>query len=154
MKAKILIVDDEPEILDILETTLTAEGFEVKKASGGREAIAHCQAESFDLAITDIKMPDMDGLEVMKHLKARDQDMEMIVLTGFVTIDNAIEALHTHGAFDFLRKPLENIEMYHHCSTIVEMPVFSATTGNSHRKYSLNRRYFAQKCTFWQRGVV
>ena len=114
MKGKILIIDDEPEILDILETTLTTEGFQVRKASGGREALALCRSESFDLAITDIRMPEMDGFEVIKHVKALVRDIEIIVLTGFASIDNAIEALHAHGAFDFLRKPLEDMDMFFH----------------------------------------
>ncbi|GAK60631.1 multi-sensor signal transduction histidine kinase [Candidatus Vecturithrix granuli] len=114
MPAKIMLVDDEPEILHILETTLTAEGFQVRKALGGREAITLCQSESVDLTITDIKMPGMDGLEVIKHLKDMDQDMEFIVLTGFATLDNAIKALQTVRAFGFLQKPLEDLDVLFH----------------------------------------
>jgi YesN/AraC family two-component response regulator len=107
MDEKILIIDDEPEILNILDMMLTAEGFQAGKASGGRAAIALCQTESFDLAITEIKMPGMDGLEVIKHLKALDQDMEFIVLTGFASLGNSIELLQTGSVSGLLQKPPE-----------------------------------------------
>ena len=111
---KILVVDDEPDILQTLETLLTSEGFLVRKASGGRQAIELCQSEPPDLVLTDIRMPGMDGLELIKHLKHLDREIEIIVLTGFASIDNAIEALHDGGAYDFLRKPLENLDTFFH----------------------------------------
>ncbi len=114
MNAKILIVDDEPDILYVLEALLTAEGFQIRKASGGQEALDVYQAESVDLVITDIKMPDMDGLELIRQLRALNDnnEVEIIVLTGFASLDNAIEALQGNGAFDFLRKPLEHIDAF------------------------------------------
>ena len=114
MHEKILLVDDEPDILQTLETLLVSEGFHVRKASEGQHALELFQSEPLDLVITDIRMPGMDGLELIKSLKHLDQEIEIIVLTGFATIDNAIEALHDNGAYDFLRKPLENLDVFFH----------------------------------------
>ena len=110
MNEKILIVDDEPEILETLIKILTAKGFRVRSASGGETAVQIFQSEPFDLVITDIRMPGLSGLEVMGQVKALDEYMEVIVLTGFATLENAITALRDGGAFDYLSKPLEDID--------------------------------------------
>ncbi len=110
MNEKILIVDDEKDILRILNSILTKEGFEVRNACEGNEAIEIFKAEHFDLVITDIRMPGMDGIEVLKKVKALDKDIEVIILTGFATMDNAIEALRDGRAFDYLTKPLDDVD--------------------------------------------
>ncbi|MDM8522842.1 ATP-binding protein [Desulfococcaceae bacterium HSG8] len=110
MKEKILLVDNEPEILNALEMVLNAGGFYVRKAFNGIEATDIIQSESFDLIITDIRMPAMDGLEFIHHVRNIDKEVEVIVLTAFATIENAIEALKEDRAFDFLTKPLDNID--------------------------------------------
>ncbi len=109
-KPKILIVDDEPDILKTLETILRGEEFEVKSAHDGKEAISVFKSESFDLVITDMKMPGMKGTEVVREIKQLDEDVEVIILTGFASIDSAIKALRDDGAFDYLTKPLEDID--------------------------------------------
>ena len=109
MNEKILIIDDEPDILESLDAVLTSEGFRVKRALGGEKAIELFRSESFDLVITDIRMPRVDGLEVIKQLKAWNEDVGIIVLTGFPSIENAVRAMRNNGAFDFLTKPLEDI---------------------------------------------
>ena len=108
MNEKILIIDHEPDILKALETILTKEGYQVRSASGGEEAIGVLKSEAFDLVIMDIRMPGMDGLEFMRQVKKLCDDMEVIVLTGSASIQNAVRALRDGGAFDFLMKPLEN----------------------------------------------
>jgi two-component system cell cycle sensor histidine kinase/response regulator CckA len=110
MNPKILIVDDEPDILEIIENTLSQEGFEVVKASTGQDAIALFDAGSFELVITDMKMPGLNGMDVLKHVKQIDKDVEVIILTGYATLENAIQTLRNKGAHDYLRKPLEDIE--------------------------------------------
>ncbi|MBC8393448.1 MAG: PAS domain S-box protein [Deltaproteobacteria bacterium] len=110
MNEKILIVDDEPEILDSLETILADEGFEVTRASSGNVAVEIFEAEAFGLVITDMKMPGLSGLEVLRHVKQIDEDVEVIILTGHGTIETAIHALKENGAYDYLRKPLEGID--------------------------------------------
>lgn len=109
MNEKILLVDDEQDILRMLSKLLTQEQFQVKTAQGGEEAIALFQSEPFDAVVTDMRMPGMDGLAVIKRIKEIDEDIEVIILTGFAALDNVIQAFRHNGAFDYLTKPLENI---------------------------------------------
>ena len=108
MKEKILIIDREPDIRKTLEALLRKEGYQVRSASGGKEAIDILKSEPFDLVIMDINMPGTNGSQVMRNIKELDEDIEVIVLTGSVSIDNAVRTLRHKGAFDFLSKPLEN----------------------------------------------
>jgi len=110
MSDKLLIVDDEPDILKPLNTILTDEGFYVRTALSGIEALEIFMTESFDLVITNIRMPGMDGLELISQIKQLNGDVEVIVLTGFATVENAIQALKEDRAFDYLTKPLEDID--------------------------------------------
>ncbi len=110
MNESILIVDDEQDILDALSEALAVEGFQVKTALGGEQGIEMFRAEPFDVVVTDIRMPHTDGLEVIKQVKQMDEDAEIIVLTGFPSIENAVGAMKNHGAFDFIQKPLDDIE--------------------------------------------
>ena len=107
---RLLVIDDEPDILALLENILTQEGYQVKTAPGSEEAIELFKTESFILVITDMKMPGMNGLEVISEIKRLDQDAEVIVLTGYATVDNAVKAFKESGVFGYLTKPLEDIE--------------------------------------------
>ena len=109
MNEKILVVDDELDILEMLSSFLTHEGFQVKTAPNGNAAIEVFKSEPFDLVISDMRMPGMDGLTVMRRLKEMDENIEVIILTAFAGVDNVIEAFRNKGAFDYLTKPLENI---------------------------------------------
>lgn len=110
MNEKILIVDREPDILKTLETILAKEGYRVRSASGCEEAFDFINSETFQLVVADIRMPEMTGLEFIKQIKKLDDDMEVIVLTGFASVDNAVQALRDTGAADFITKPLENAD--------------------------------------------
>jgi len=110
MIEKILIVDDEPDILEILYNVLLEEDYVVKKALGGKKAIDIFKSEPFDLVITDLKMPETDGIEVMKQIRAIDDKVEIIVLTGFGSIETAVKALRDYQAYDYLNKPFDNID--------------------------------------------
>ena len=110
MNEKILIIDREPDILKTLETLLRKEGYQVRSASGGDEAVDTFKSEPFDLVIMDINMPVTSGLKVLRKMKKLDEDIRVIVLTGSASIDNAVQALRHNGAFDFLVKPLKNGE--------------------------------------------
>jgi len=111
MNEKILIVDDEQDILQMLSKLLSQENYRVKTALGGEEAIALFKSESepFDAVITDMRMPGLDGIGVIKALKEIDEYIEVIILTGYAALDNVIQAFRHHGAFDYLTKPLEDI---------------------------------------------
>ncbi len=110
MSDKILVVDDEPDIVEIISSILTKKGFSVGSALGGQEAIELFRSEPFDLVITDIRMPGTDGFEVMKQVRNLDEEAEIIIMTGFPSVDIAVRTLKDYGAFDFLTKPLRNIE--------------------------------------------
>lgn len=110
MNEKILIVDDEEDILKYLNILLTEKGFRVKTASGGEEAIQILKSEPFEIIITDIRMPEMNGLDVMQQAKAIDEDIQVLILTGFATFKDAISALRNGGASDYLIKPLESAD--------------------------------------------
>ncbi len=112
MKEKILIVDDEPEITSFLDKLLSQEGFEIKQANSGLKAMEIFNFEPVDLIITDIRMPGMDGVELIHKIKKSNKDQEIIVLTGFATIDNAVQILRDGGVYDYLTKPLKDIDAF------------------------------------------
>jgi len=107
---KILIVDDDPEILGIIAEVLKEEGYAVDTASSGAEAIKHIDDEFYDLVITDFKMPEVDGMMVLRHIVDRSPDTICVILTGYGTIDSAVEAIKT-GAFDYITKPVKSGEI-------------------------------------------
>jgi len=102
--AKILVVDDETPIRRTLRDILEFEGYDVEEASDGLECIAKVQKEKFDVIITDIKMPKMDGIEALERLQILSPETPVIMVSGHGTIDTAVEAVKK-GAFDFISKP-------------------------------------------------
>jgi DNA-binding NtrC family response regulator len=102
--AKILIVDDEVPIRRTLRDILEFEGYEVDEASDGLECVAKVQKEKYDVIITDIKMPKMDGIEALERLQILSPETPVIMVSGHGTIDTAVEAVKK-GAFDFISKP-------------------------------------------------
>ena len=110
MNEKILIIDREPDIRKALETLLRKEGYQVWNVSMGEEAIDTLKSDTFDLVIMDINMPGTNGLQLMRNIKELKKAIEVIVLTGLNSINNAVQALRAEGAFDFLIKPLENYD--------------------------------------------
>src|SRR5258705_89708 len=105
-RKNILIVDDEKSQREILELILTEEGYEVTTASSGEAAIKFAKDRRFDLALTDLKMTGMDGLELLQHLLVLDSSIIVILLTAHGSIESAKEALR-RGAFDYLEKPYD-----------------------------------------------
>jgi len=106
MKHTILVVDDQKEICDIFQDALTQEGYEVLTATNGPEAVSLGEQNRPDLAILDIKMPEMDGIEVLQKLREVRGDVEVIMLTGYGTLMTAKEAMRL-GAYDYLTKPFD-----------------------------------------------
>jgi len=102
---KLLLVDDEVGYLDVLAKRLTHRGFKVTTASSGAEAIRALRKWEFDLAVVDLKMEDMDGIEVLKVLKKMDPALQVIILTGHGSERAARDGI-AHGAFDYLIKPI------------------------------------------------
>ncbi|MDM8517555.1 response regulator [Desulfobacterales bacterium HSG16] len=105
--SKLLVVDDEEAILRVLSFSLKSDGYDVVTACDGEKALAVFKEESPDIVLTDIKMPVMDGIELLKEIKALDTEAEVIIVTGHGDIENAIEALQL-GASDFINKPVKD----------------------------------------------
>jgi DNA-binding NtrC family response regulator len=101
---KILVVDDEPLTLELIVESLGAEGYTVDAASNGVDAIAKAKSTAYDAVITDLVMPGMDGMEVLQHFTDNYPDSIVVVLTGYGTIETAVQAVK-RGAFDYLTKP-------------------------------------------------
>ena len=106
MEDRILIVDDEEVICSILARRLTREGYSCVTANNGKEALNHFYKDSFSLIISDIKMPEMDGIELLKKVKAVHPNMLVIMVTAYPEIDLALEAMRL-GAYDFIIKPAD-----------------------------------------------
>ena len=107
MKARILVVDDEAEIRRSVRMILEYEGHDVQEASSGPEALALVQREPPDLVFLDIKMPGMDGLEVLQKMREMNEALPIVIISGHATVSTAVEATKL-GAFDFIEKPLSS----------------------------------------------
>jgi DNA-binding NtrC family response regulator len=107
---KALIVDDEPTICRACEKILIREGYWVKTAHSGKQALAMLEQESFDILFTDLKMAEMGGMELLENLRSRFPELVPVVITGYSTIASAVETMKL-GAFDYLPKPFTPEEM-------------------------------------------
>jgi DNA-binding NtrC family response regulator len=105
-KIKLLIVDDEVKFLDSIARRLEMRGFDVAKASNGQDAVEAARNQKFDLALLDLKMPGMNGKEVLEILKKEHRYLEVIILTGHGSLDSAVDCTKL-GAFSYLPKPYE-----------------------------------------------
>ena len=102
----VLVVDDEANILEALQKVLTKEGLEVLTAGNGRQALEILRRQPVRVMITDLRMPGMTGDDLLKAVKAITPEVEVIVMTAYGTIENAVEAMKL-GAYDFVSKPLK-----------------------------------------------
>ena len=103
-QANILIIDDEETMRDSCRQTLSRDGNRIEVAESGSKGLSLLEAESFDLVILDLKMPGMSGMEVLKKIKQNDPEAMVIVITGYATVESAVEAMK-RGAYDFIPKP-------------------------------------------------
>jgi two-component system, NtrC family, response regulator HydG len=110
-KGRILIVDDELVVRDSLARWFKAEGYESQPAASAREALELAD-RNWDLALLDIKMPGMDGLQLQERLKEADPDLVIIIMTGYASVETAVQALK-HGAYDYLAKPIDPDALVH-----------------------------------------
>ncbi len=109
-RPRILVVDDEVVICDILRDFLDFEGFYVRTAHGGEGALKLLGEDGFDLLLTDLKMPGMDGLELLRRVADLERDTMTVIMTGFGTVETAIDAMK-RGAFDYILKPFKPEEV-------------------------------------------
>jgi len=107
----ILVVDDAPSTLEILERNLTAQGYRILTAPGAAEAIRIAETTPIDLVITDLKMPRVSGLDLVRHVRENLKDTEVIVITGFPSVEGAVKAVKT-GAEEYLAKPFTDEELF------------------------------------------
>ena len=106
MNQNILVVDDDAEARKILSSILFEEGYSVETVANGKQAIRACEKARFDVALIDIKLPDMDGTELLHRLKEKQPHMVKIIVTGFPTLENAIKTIN-EGADGYILKPYD-----------------------------------------------
>ena len=109
-KGTVLVVDDEEIMREILETLLTSEGYDVKLAAGGMEGLELARTITFDAAILDVMMPGIDGIQTLDELVKIDEELPVLMITAFASVENAIAAMK-RGAFDYITKPFKNDEV-------------------------------------------
>ena len=108
--ARILAVDDEAIVLDSLRKILVAAGYAIDTVESGREALGLVQKHTYDFVFTDLKMPEMDGLDVVKGVKHYSPDTDVVMITGYATIESAVNAMK-FGAMDYVQKPFTEDEL-------------------------------------------
>lgn len=123
LTGRILIVDDDPHFLRVLNRILTGENFQVCSANGVAEALDFLRAAQFDLVISDLRMPESDGLNLLEKIRGSGLDLPVIILTAYGEVDTYLEAMNA-GAVEYLNKPINTEELVktvraclhsHHC---------------------------------------
>ncbi len=135
---RVLVVDDEPQIRRIVSVLLAEQGYEVAEAESGEAAVEGQPAFRPDLALVDLSLPGIDGLETLRRLQSRDPRPDCVMMTAYGTIRSAVEAMKA-GAFDYLTKPFDNEELLLVLRRAVEMRRLSAEVEDLRRE--LETRY-------------
>jgi DNA-binding NtrC family response regulator len=137
-KGKILVIDDEVDIREGLELLLMSEGYSVETAHNGREGLQKLEAANYDLALLDLMMPDMSGMEVLTEVRQRDRETPIFMITAYGSVERAVEAIK-NGANDYFSKPWDNEKL------IIEIDRMIASrrveTENVQLKRALVQRY-------------
>lgn len=136
MKHRVLVIEDEEKLRRVIELQLRSSGFEVDKAASAEEALR--MADSADLVLTDLRLPGMDGLELLSLLRHQNSQAPVIVMTAYGTVENAVEAMKS-GAFDFLPKPFS----LDHLMAVIQkaFEVRALRDENRNLREELGRRY-------------
>ena len=117
---KILVVDDETSMREFLEVFLSKEGYQVSEAKTGKQALNMIQKNEYDLVLTDIRLGDLTGLEILRQSKRKNQDTIVIMISAYSTTEIAVEAMN-EGAYDFVPKPFDNQELKHTIKKALEL---------------------------------
>ena len=107
---RVLVVDDEPVVVNSIRKTLSRKSFRVEEAFSGREAMERIMAETFDLVLLDMRLPDANGLDLVADMKKRKPELRVVIVTGYASIDTAVEAIK-RGANDYMPKPFTPDEL-------------------------------------------
>ena len=126
--AQILVVDDEPDLRTLYELTLLREGYRVEAAGSVAEALQHLQAERFDAVITDMRLPDGLGMEILQRVQREQRGERCVVMTAYGSAENAVEALKA-GAFDYLTKPVDLKQFRTVVASAVQAPAAPVRTA-------------------------
>ncbi|MGZ3524046.1 MAG: sigma-54-dependent transcriptional regulator, partial [Thermodesulfobacteriota bacterium] len=118
-KAKILIAEDEKTQRDLLEGFLRKEGYSVEAVANGREALQKLQANFFDMALIDHKMPELDGVQTLRHIRKFYPDLPVVMMTAYGTVETAVAAMK-EGALDYLTKPIDLDELLLMLQRVIE----------------------------------
>lgn len=158
-RPRVLVVDDEKNIRLTVTESLRALEVEVETATNGVEALARLQREPFELALLDLKMPGMDGMEVLRRARLTHPELPVAILTAFGTVASAVEAMKL-GAVDFLQKPFSPKEIRDLCSEVLErgkLDVEGAADYETHfrlAKRFAGERKFVQARDHLQRAIA
>ncbi len=103
-KFKVLIVDDDSTLRELLSETIHGMGYMVDTAENGEDALNKLKRDKYDLVVSDLKMPGMDGLKLLDHIKSLDSNILVIIITAYATLESAVKAIEK-GAYDYIAKP-------------------------------------------------
>ncbi|MBI5063508.1 MAG: sigma-54-dependent Fis family transcriptional regulator, partial [Desulfatitalea sp.] len=134
----ILSVDDEKNYPLILSAVLQEEGFETLAANSGQEALAVLVNSDVDLVLTDMKMPKMDGIELLQHIKTKDAELPVIMMTAYGTVEKAVEAMQK-GAYSYILKPFDNEQLILYARKAVDM--YRVVKENRQLRSAVANRY-------------
>ncbi len=119
MKFTILIVDDSPDTLEMIQRNLTSQGYIAYAALSASAAIEILEATAIDLVISDLKMPKVSGLDLIRHIRANFKETEVMIISGYATVESAVESMSI-GALDFLSKPFTDEELFEHVGNAID----------------------------------
>jgi len=120
MKYSVLVVDDDKYVNDYVKEAVTRAGFETEAVNSGEEALLRLKQRTFDIVLSDLKMPKMDGLTLLEHIKQITPDTAVVIMTAYGTVEKAVSAIKM-GAYDFLLKPVTPDTVEHVLGRITEM---------------------------------
>jgi two-component system response regulator HydG len=126
----VLVVDDEAPNIDSLRRIFEREGFAVLTATSGRNALDVCRRQPVHVVVSDLMMPGMNGIELVKALKTVVPDAEVVLMTAFGTVEKAVEAMRA-GAYDFVEKPLKRLQMFARQRSVTNSWSRTKTSGNN-----------------------
>jgi diguanylate cyclase (GGDEF)-like protein len=134
-KPEILVVDDDPMVREVVVESIRAAGYDVEECGDGQNALEKNEARSYDLILTDMRLPGMDGLTLIKKLKSSNSDTDVLVMTGYGSVENAVECMKA-GALDYLIKPFTVDQ--------IQVAVTKAVEHRDLRRRALEREFYRE----------